>query len=126
MAEFKSADATRVYVGGFSMGGYGTWDLVARHPELFAAAVPVCGGAAPGRAKAIAEAGVKVWAFHGADDGVVPPAGTQAMVKALKEAGAAVEYTEFPKTGHNAWTPAWQKPEVLGWVFAQKRDAAPR
>src|SRR5262249_5923284 len=39
-----SVDPKRIYITGLSMGGYGTWDLLARKPELFAAAVPICGG----------------------------------------------------------------------------------
>ena len=68
-----SIDARRVYVTGLSMGGFGTWDAVQRYPERFAAAVPVCGGGDATRAKPIVN--VPVWAFHGADDGVVKPRG---------------------------------------------------
>lgn len=113
------ADASRVYVGGFSMGGYGTWDLLARFPETFAAAVPVCGGVDPSRAEAMKS--VAIWAFHGEKDNVVPPAGSRAAIKALKQAGATVKYTEFANTTHNAWTPAWNTPKLLDWVFEQKR-----
>jgi len=113
------ADPTRVYVGGFSMGGYGTWDLIGRFPELFAAAVPVCGGAPTDTAKAMKD--VAVWAFHGDKDTVVPPKGTEAMVEALKKAGGAPTYTVFEGVGHNAWTPAWTKPDLVKWLFEQKK-----
>src|SRR5687768_15353959 len=43
MKEFP-VDPSRIYVTGVSMGGFGTWDLLARFPNKFAAAVPVCGG----------------------------------------------------------------------------------
>ncbi|MDZ5016705.1 prolyl oligopeptidase family serine peptidase, partial [Clostridium perfringens] len=36
-------DTDRIYVTGMSMGGNGTWTLIQRNPELFAAAIPVCG-----------------------------------------------------------------------------------
>ena len=40
-------DLSRVYAAGISMGGYGTWELITRRPEVFAAAVPVCGSGIP-------------------------------------------------------------------------------
>ena len=38
----KNIDKNRIYISGLSMGGYGTFDLVSHHPELFAAAAPIC------------------------------------------------------------------------------------
>ena len=111
----------RIYVGGFSMGGYGTWDLVARNPKVFAAAVPVCGGGDPSRAAAIAKS-TKVWGWHGDADNVVPVKGTREMVEAMKKANPdSVRYTELKGTQHNAWTPAWSKKELVDWVFAQEK-----
>ena len=37
-------DSKRIYLTGLSMGGYGTWALIAQYPHKFAAAAPVCGG----------------------------------------------------------------------------------
>lgn len=63
-------DEERLYVTGLSMGGYGAWDLLARQPQRWAAAAPVCGG---GDVARIAPAkGVAVWAFHGVNDTSVP------------------------------------------------------
>ena len=78
-----SIDPQRIYVTGLSMGGFGTWDLVARRPDLFAAAVPVCGGGDEATATKIAK--LPVWVFHGAKDGVVKPARSDSMVKALEK-----------------------------------------
>ena len=36
-------DTNRIYITDLSMGGYGTYDAIERYPDLFAAAVPVCG-----------------------------------------------------------------------------------
>jgi predicted peptidase len=43
-------DQNRIYITGLSMGGFGTWDLMARYPDKFAAAVPICGGGSPATA----------------------------------------------------------------------------
>ena len=115
-------DPDRVYVVGMSMGGYGAFDAVQRRPELFAACVAICGAGDPSKAKVIAD--VPVWAFHGADDGAVPVAGSRDMVAALKAAGAEPKYTEYPKVGHNSWSPAFAEKEFWNWIFAQRRPAA--
>ena len=43
--EDPAVDTNRVYATGLSMGGYGTWDAISRRPDVFAAAIPICGGA---------------------------------------------------------------------------------
>lgn len=113
-------DAQRLYVTGISMGGYGTWDIVTRHPELFAAAIPVCGGCDPSKAPLVAKLPIR--AFHGGKDGVVPPRGDREMAAALKAAGGREEYVEFPTVGHDAWNPAYKTEGIFDWLFAQKRE----
>lgn len=114
-----SIDSKRIYVTGLSMGGYGTWDIIGRRPDCFAAAAPVCGGGDETQAARIAK--LPIWAFHGAKDGVVKPARSRNMIDALKKAGGDPKYTEYPTIGHNAWTPAYQDPEMFRWLFAQKK-----
>lgn len=114
-------DGSRRYVLGLSMGGYGTWDAIARQPEMFAAAVPICGG---GSAEAIsAAADVPVWAFHSSDDPVVPVEQSRSMVNALREAGGVeVAYTEYATAGHASWQPAFRNAGLLPWLFDQRRE----
>ena len=120
LEEFEGkVDLDRIYVVGFSMGGYGTWDLIVRHPGRFAAAVPVCGAGDPSKAEGIKD--LPVWAFHGDKDGAVPVSGSREMVAALKKAGGEPKFTEFPGVGHNAWTPAWRNPELVAWLFDKTR-----
>jgi predicted peptidase len=115
-----AVDGKRIYVTGLSMGGYGAWDILVRHPELFAAAAPVCGGGDEATAGKIAK--IPVWAFHGAKDGVVKPARSRNMVEALKKAGGTPKYTEYPTVGHDSWVPTYRDPELYKWLFAQKRE----
>jgi predicted peptidase len=114
-------DPDRVYVTGQSMGGVGTWGLIAAEPNRFAAAVPVCGAWQPEDAKKMAR--VLVWAFHGEKDPTVPVEGSRRMIAALKAAGATPRYTEYPGVGHNSWTAAYATDELWDWMFAQKRAA---
>lgn len=111
-------DARRVYVGGLSMGGFGTWELLARQPAVFAAAIPICGGADERTAPRIKH--TPVWAFHGAMDNVVPPDRSRNMIWALRKARGKPRYTEYPLVGHDSWTNALAEPELLPWLFAQR------
>ena len=73
-----------MYCTGLSMGGYGTWAMIAKYPKLFAAAVPICGGGDPSTAKKIV--GIPIWAFNGGADRVVPTTRSQVMVDAINKA----------------------------------------
>ncbi len=123
MQKEYSIDANRVYVGGLSMGGFGTWDLITYKPEIFAAAYPICGGGDV--TKAAAAAVVPVWAFHGEDDKTVKPILSIRMVDAVKAAGGWAKLTTYPKVGHNSWTNAFVEPGLIDWIFAQKRGMKP-
>ena len=113
----RPIDMSRIYLTGLSMGGYGTWDLAARHPGWFAAAVPVCGGGDPATGPRFA--GLPVRAVHGLKDGVVPPERTRAMVSAIRAAGGDAVLIE-PDCGHDAWTVAYTPECTLDWMFAQR------
>lgn len=119
MLKDSPIDPDRVYAVGMSMGGFGVLDAAQRRPELFAAVVPICGAGDVSKAKDIAH--VAVWAFHGSDDNVVPVSGSREIVEALKTAGGSPKYTEYPKTGHNSWSPAFDEKEFWTWIFAQRR-----
>lgn len=112
-------DADRLYVTGLSMGGYGTWDLVTRSPERWAAAVPICGGGDAARIAAAKD--VPLWAFHGALDPTVPPVRTRELILALRAAGGQPMFSDYPYVKHDSWLLAYAEPELLPWMFAQKR-----
>ena len=118
--EFR-IEEVQIYVTGISMGGYATWDLVTRYPGRYAAAVPICGG---GDEKAMTAEAAKIplWAFHCADDEVVPVGRTRRMIEAMRQLGGKPRYTEYPEGGHDSWTPAYAEPELLPWLFAQKKS----
>jgi predicted peptidase len=114
-------DPARIYLTGLSMGGYGTWDLLARHPAKFAAAAPICGGGNPEAAESFKS--VPLWAFHGAKDEVVPVLRSREMIDALEAAGAKPKFTVYPDAGHDSWTATYRDPAVLRWMFDQKKEA---
>ncbi len=109
----------RVYVTGQSMGGFGSFGAIAARPDLFAAAVPICGGWDPAEAKTFAQ--VPVWAFHGDKDRTVPPERTANVVEAMKAAGGSPKHTVYPGVGHNSWSRTYDSAETWKWLFAQRR-----
>ncbi len=109
----------RLYVTGLSMGGFGTWALIAKYPHVFAAAVPICGGGNPRTAGAIKH--IPIWAFHGAKDNVVPVVRSQEMVDAVNKAGGEARLTVYPDAGHNSWSATYDNPEVYHWLLQQQR-----
>lgn len=115
-------DADRIYVTGQSMGGFGAWDIIMRQPELFAAAVPVCGAGDPSQAENLKE--IPIWCFHGDKDTVVPTAASREMDEAMKAAGHKYWiYTEYPGVGHGSSKPAWAEKDLIPWIFEQKRSS---
>ena len=143
-------DTNRLYVTGLSMGGFGTWDLITRHPTKFAAAIPMSGGCDTSKASLIKN--IPIWAFHGAQDPTVPPAGTRTMATLLKNKGGALLsytaqynsyfanstvtraalgdsitagkkllYCEYTDGAHDIWTKSYNDPLLEQWLFMQKK-----
>lgn len=116
----ESIDKNRIYVGGLSMGGMGTFDLICRKPNLFAAAVPICGGVEVTRLKKATKIPIRM--YHGGADNVVSPEHSRNAYIELKARGAQdVELFIFPGVGHNSWTNAFEQNDFLSWIFSQKK-----
>ena len=115
-----SVDAKRIYAMGFSMGGYGTWNLLMNHPDVFAAGIPMCGAGDPNKASVLKD--IPVWAVHGALDLSVPVSGSRDMARALEAVGAPdFHYTEIPDAEHDVWNYTYQNQEMFKWLFSQKK-----
>jgi len=112
-------DETRRYVGGLSMGGMGTFELVARNPDFFAAAFPICGGGNPDWSDLLKT--TPFWIFHGEDDGVVSVDFSRKMHEALGKEKASVRLTIYPEVNHNSWDNAFAEPDLMHWLFSNKR-----
>jgi predicted peptidase len=113
-------DKHHVYVGGLSMGGMGTYEMLRRKPDVFAAAFAICGGDNSLNAKIYAKK-VPLWIFHGAKDNVVSPDHSITMVNAIKAAGGDPKFTLYPNDGHNSWDDAFKEPGLIPWLFSHKK-----
>jgi predicted peptidase len=112
-------DERRIYVTGQSMGGAGTWHMTAQRPKLFAAAVACCGSETS--EDAVASLSTPLWNFHGDADKSVPVAFSRDRIAAMRKAGGRPLFTEYAGVDHNVWEWAYTEPELVNWVFAQRR-----
>jgi predicted peptidase len=115
----NNVDTSRIYVTGLSMGGFGTWDLAYRMNTRIAAVVPICGGGDEDKAEMIKS--IPAWAFHGDKDPLVKPFRSANMVNAINKAGGKARLTMYRNAGHDSWTRTYDNPEVIKWMFSQKR-----
>ena len=114
-----SVDTDRIYASGHSMGGRGTWILAARHPDKFAAIVPLA-DAPPVADLAKLVARVPAWAFHGAKDDLVPVENMRRFVASVKAEGGSIWYTELPEGDHFILD-AYSNKDIYDWLLRQKR-----
>ncbi len=115
-----NTDKSRYYVRGYSMGGYGSWDLMARHPGIFAAALPICGGSDYRMAHNMLDVAIRT--FHGEIDEMVPVQSTRDVVAAIEALGGTkCEYFEQKGQNHVGWGLILDDNEHLEWMFAQQR-----
>jgi predicted peptidase len=112
-------DRQRLYLTGLSMGGSGTWSLLAEHPSLFAAAVPICGRGDLTQLDKIAK--TPVWVTVGGKDSEKTVTGNEEIVAALKKSGAQVEFTLYPDLEHDCWTATYENPKVWEWLLSHKK-----
>ncbi|HWN89053.1 MAG TPA: dienelactone hydrolase family protein [Chitinophagaceae bacterium] len=116
----ESVDKSRIYISGLSMGGMGTFESVYRYPDIYAAALPICGGGDVNHYdKRVAK--VPFWVFHGAADAVVNVKLSQEMVEKLKSLKAEVRYSEYPGVNHDSWKNAFAEPDYLSWMLLHKK-----
>jgi dienelactone hydrolase len=114
-------DEDRVYLTGFSMGGFGTYLWASVHPETFAAIAPVSGAARPEVACNLRS--VPIWAFHGAKDETVKVENDEAGVNAIKACGGDIKFTVYPDVGHSSDS-AYADPQLYQWFLGHRRNDA--
>ncbi|MCX2679297.1 prolyl oligopeptidase family serine peptidase [Galbibacter sp. EGI 63066] len=112
----------QLYVGGLSMGGMGTFELLYRKPEMFAAAFAICGGGNTETVKKYAGK-TALWVFHGAKDDIVDPQLSINMVSAYLKAGGTPNFTLYEEANHNSWDAALAEPELLPWLFSKTKPS---
>lgn len=114
-------NTNEMYVGGLSMGGMGTFEILYRKPEVFAAAFAICGAGNAEATKAYATT-VPMWIFHGAKDNVVAPQESVDMVSGILKYGGTPNFSLYAKDNHNSWDSAFAEPELIPWLFSNSKS----
>jgi predicted peptidase len=114
-------DPRRIYLMGYSMGAFEVWQMAADVPDMFAAVVPISGGADVNLAQHLID--IRIGAVHGDADGTCSVDATRHLIAAIQAAGGTPRYWELTGVGHHAWAPALQEPsEIIDWLFRQARQ----
>jgi len=120
LASTLKIDRRRIYVTGLSMGGAGTWALLAKYADRFAAAVPICGRGDVAAVEKMAKVPIRV--FVGAKDRAETVKNCEEMVAALQKAGAKATLKVYPDLAHDCWTETYNNAELYEWLLAQKKN----
>lgn len=115
-------DPNRVYLTGTSMGGNGTWYMVARHPEYFAAVAPMAASPRIPDSWNKRFISMPIWAFHGDQDTICPLENDEAMINALRAQGATPRFTILPGKGHYIGKEAYENRDLYDWFLANTRQ----
>jgi len=109
-------DIKRVYLTGFSMGGFGALKFMKDYPKLFAAVAPICSGGSIFIAESIKH--IPMWFFHGKNDEIIEFDKTKDLYNELKKLEADVKLTSYENLGHDVWTTTYKKPELYEWLLS--------
>ncbi len=109
-------DSSRRYIGGLSMGGMGTFELVSQLPDYFASAFSICGGGHPRWSKKLSN--TPFWIFHGNKDFVVSHQYSEKMFKKMHRYNSSTKLTIYESVGHNSWDRTFKEPDLFHWLFS--------
>jgi predicted peptidase len=120
ISEYRG-DPDRQYLSGISYGGFGSWYLAARHPERFAALLPIVGYPHPDHAPAIASAKIPIWCFAGGRDRAVPLRYFYPGLNRLEQLGHRFRFSIEADMGHDVWARVYAGQDVYDWLLARVR-----
>lgn len=110
-------DTKRIYLVGLSMGAFGVYDLLARRPKVFAAAIAICGAGDVKQAATYAHVPMSI--AHGLHDRSVSIERSREMARALRAAGGSPRLIEYADASHDVWNRALSEPALVAWCFQQ-------
>ena len=146
IARYPSIDPDRVYITGFSMGGIGAASIPLHHPDVFAAAEPLCGYHSyairrdihgrplrPWETFLIDDRSNTEWAFnglrlpmyvvHGTKD--LPEENSGVLIDAYEKLGFSMKH-DHPDKGHDVWGWAYDHLDQVKFFAGRRRDPHPK
>ncbi len=113
-----SINTKRIYLTGFSMGGFGALKFARDYPKIFAAVAPVCSGGTKYVAQDLKH--IPFWFFHGKKDFIIEISKTEELVDELKRLNAEVKFTIYEDLGHDIWTVVYKEKELYEWFLVHE------
>ncbi len=110
-------DLSRIYISGLSAGGYGSWDILNRYPQYFAAAIPMSASSVVYRGYVDNTVHIPKWLSQGGKDSAPAPYTSQQVLDAFKDGGGEIKYSFFPDNGHNTWDDMFKDPDYLPFLL---------
>ena len=110
------ADEARVYIFGGSMGGTGTWNMLATYPDVFAAAMPVAGNPTGLDAAKVSE--TPFYTVMGTSDAIMSIPAVEAFLLSADECDAEYNFDIEDGWTHEDTCKRSYTRERLDWVFS--------
>ena len=123
--KYPAIDPERIYVLGLSSGGHGALQMIAMWPGVFAGVVTTPGGYDWLLEDFVHRQRVAVWAFYNRSERPGLREGCDELLERIKQLGGEVRRTtmDLPRLrGHSCWKWAYAEPDLIPWLFAQKRS----
>lgn len=122
-------DKSKIYVSGVSMGGMATWDLIARYPNYFAAAAPICGCLDPSQIEQYLK--TPIFTCNDIRDIVINANPTKNTCEKLENLGADIVYKPYDtsirndSSFHSSWIDAFlldkSENNVYNFLFSKTK-----
>ena len=119
IVEKYNIDKKKISITGISMGGFGTWSVISQYNDYFSCAAPICGGGLEWRSDRLVN--MKIWAFHGELDNLVPVSHTKNMVEAINSKGGNAKMTIYPNVYHDSWVKAYEESDLIDWLLKNEK-----
>ena len=120
-----NTDASRLYLTGISYGGFGSWFMASKHPQLFAAVAPVVGWGHPDLMPPIAKAQTPLWVFAAGRDSAVNKNYFYPGIETLRQLGhSKVRFSMLEQAEHDAWRQVYAGEDLYNWLLAQQKHSA--
>ncbi len=109
-------DQKRIYLTGFSMGGFGALKFAKEYPDIFAAVAPVCSGGTTLFSEYLKD--IPFWFFHGKKDQIIDYQKTKELVEDMKNYNPFVKFTTYEYHGHKIWDETYANEKLYSWFLS--------
>lgn len=119
LAKHLPIDLKRIYLVGFSNGGQGTFEALARQPDWYAGAVTMAGPVSP--KSVVGKIKAPIWCWVGGNDtDLKKNIRLPALARLLQAEDDRVKLNIVPNGGHSCYPQSIGTEKVREWLFEQR------